>query len=43
MKRRDLVRAGGTGGALAGAAAAASSFPAPAIAQGIKQFKMVTT
>jgi TRAP-type mannitol/chloroaromatic compound transport system substrate-binding protein len=43
MKRRDFVRTVGAGGALVGAAAAASSFPAPAIAQGIKQFKMVTT
>jgi TRAP-type mannitol/chloroaromatic compound transport system substrate-binding protein len=44
MKRRDFVRSVGAGGALVGAAAAAtSSFPAPALAQGIKQFKMVTT
>ncbi|HEX5796636.1 MAG TPA: hypothetical protein VFY19_12410 [Geminicoccaceae bacterium] len=44
MKRRDLVRSLGAGSALVGAAAAASSsFPAPALAQGIKQFKMVTT
>jgi TRAP-type mannitol/chloroaromatic compound transport system substrate-binding protein len=42
MKRRDFVRAVGAGGTLVGAAAA-SSFPAPALAQGIKQFKMVTT
>jgi TRAP-type mannitol/chloroaromatic compound transport system substrate-binding protein len=39
MKRRDFV----TSAALGGAAAAASGFPAPAIAQGLKQFKMVTT
>jgi TRAP-type mannitol/chloroaromatic compound transport system substrate-binding protein len=43
MKRRDFVRSVGAGGALVGAAVATSSFPAPAIAQGIKQFKMVTT
>ena len=43
MQRRDFVGSVGAGGALVGAAAAASSFPAPAIAQGIKQFKMVTT
>lgn len=44
MKRRDFVKSVGAGGALVGAAAAAtSSFPAPALAQGIKQFKMVTT
>jgi TRAP-type mannitol/chloroaromatic compound transport system substrate-binding protein len=43
MKRRDFVTSAGGGGALALAATAASSFPAPAIAQGIKQFKMVTT
>src|SRR5688500_15571534 len=39
MKRRDFV----TSAALGGAAAATSGFPAPAIAQGLKQFKMVTT
>ena len=43
MKRRDFVRTVGAGGALVGTAAAAASFPTPAIAQGIKQFKMVTT
>ena len=43
MKRRDFVKTVGAGGALVGTAAAASSFPTPAIAQGIKQFKMVTT
>jgi TRAP-type mannitol/chloroaromatic compound transport system substrate-binding protein len=43
MKRRDFVRTAGAGSAVAGAAIAASTFPAPAIAQGIKQFKMVTT
>jgi TRAP-type mannitol/chloroaromatic compound transport system substrate-binding protein len=43
MKRRDFVRSVGGGGALVGVAVATSSFPAPAIAQGIKQFKMVTT
>ena len=43
MKRRDFVRSVGAGGALVGAAAASSSFPAPAIAPGVKQFKMVTT
>ncbi len=39
MKRREFVASVGIGGA----AAAASGFPAPAIAQGLKQFKMVTT
>ncbi len=40
MKRRNLLK----GGAIAGAAvAAASSFPAPAISQGIKQWRLVTT
>jgi TRAP-type mannitol/chloroaromatic compound transport system substrate-binding protein len=43
MKRRDFVRSAGVGGVVAGASLAASSFPAPAIAQGVKQFKMVTT
>jgi TRAP-type mannitol/chloroaromatic compound transport system substrate-binding protein len=43
MKRRDFVKTVGAGGALVGTAAAASSFPTPAIAQGVKQFKMVTT
>jgi TRAP-type mannitol/chloroaromatic compound transport system substrate-binding protein len=43
MKRRDFVKTAGVGGAVVGAAAAASAFPAPAIAQGTKQFKMVTT
>ena len=43
MRRRDFVRSAGAGGALVGAAAVASTFPTPAIAQGIKQFKMVTT
>ena len=42
MKRRDFVKAAGVGGAVAGASLAASTFPAPALAQGIKQFKMVT-
>ena len=42
MNRRDFVRTG-AGGAVAGAALASSAFPAPAIAQGVKQFKMVTT
>jgi TRAP-type mannitol/chloroaromatic compound transport system substrate-binding protein len=41
MKRRDFVTTAATGGLVAGAAAA--SFPAPAIAQGAKQLKMVTT
>ena len=36
MKRRDFVKTAGIGGAVADAAAAASAFPAPAIAQGIK-------
>ena len=40
MKRREFI----TGAALAGVAtAAASSFPKPAIAQGAKELKMVTT
>jgi TRAP-type mannitol/chloroaromatic compound transport system substrate-binding protein len=44
MKRRNFVKSVGAGSALVGAAAAAtSSFPAPALSQGIKQFKMVTT
>jgi TRAP-type mannitol/chloroaromatic compound transport system substrate-binding protein len=43
MKRRNFVTSAATGGLVAGAAAAASSFPAPAIAQGVKQLKMVTT
>jgi TRAP-type mannitol/chloroaromatic compound transport system substrate-binding protein len=44
MKRRDFVKSVGAGGALIGAAAAAtSSFPTPALSQGIKQFKMVTS
>src|ERR687891_1895597 len=43
MKRRDFVKTAGIGGAIAGASLAASTFPAPAIAQGVKQFKMVTT
>jgi len=43
MKRRDFVKTAGAGGAVAGAAIAASTFPAPGIAHGIKQFKMVTT
>jgi TRAP-type mannitol/chloroaromatic compound transport system substrate-binding protein len=43
MQRRDFVRSVGAGGALLGAAAATSTFPAPAVAQGVKQFKMVTT
>jgi TRAP-type mannitol/chloroaromatic compound transport system substrate-binding protein len=42
MKRRDFVKTAGVGGAVAGASLAASTFPAPAIAQGIRQFKMVT-
>jgi TRAP-type mannitol/chloroaromatic compound transport system substrate-binding protein len=43
MKRRDFVTKAATGGVIAGAATAAGSFPAPAIAQGVKQLKMVTT
>jgi hypothetical protein len=43
MQRRDCVKAVGVGGALVGTAAAASSFPTPATAHGIKQFKMVTS
>ena len=43
MKRRKFVTTAATGGLVAGAAAAAGSFPTPAIAQGTKQLKMVTT
>ncbi|MGI9509824.1 MAG: TRAP transporter substrate-binding protein [Geminicoccaceae bacterium] len=43
MKRRDFVTSAATGGLVTGAAVAASSFPAPAIAQGTRQLKMVTT
>ena len=43
MKRRKFVTSAATGGLVAGAAATASSLPAPAIAQGVKQLKMVTT
>jgi hypothetical protein len=43
MKRRDFVKTVGAGSAAAGAAIGVSSFPAPAVAQGIKRFKMVTT
>ena len=39
MKRRDFVGAAATGGA----AVAASAFPAPAIAQGRQEWRMVTT
>jgi TRAP-type mannitol/chloroaromatic compound transport system substrate-binding protein len=43
MRRRDFVKAAGAGGAFAAVSPAASAFPAPAIAQGIKRFKLVTT
>ena len=43
MKRRKFVTSAATGGLVAGAAATAGSFPAPAIAQGTRQLKMVTT
>jgi len=43
MKRRKFVTSAATGGLVAGAAAATGSFPTPAIAQGTKQLKMVTT
>ena len=42
MKRRKFVTSAATGGLATGAAVAAS-FPAPAIAQGTRQLKMVTT
>ncbi len=42
MKRRKFVTSAATGGLATGAAIAAS-FPAPAIAQGTRQLKMVTT
>ncbi|SDG89566.1 TRAP transporter substrate-binding protein [Roseospirillum parvum] len=41
MKRRDFLK--GSAFAGAGAVAAASAFPAPAIAQGMRELKMVTT
>jgi TRAP-type mannitol/chloroaromatic compound transport system substrate-binding protein len=43
MRRREFVKAAGVGGAVASVGLAASTFPAPALAQDIKQFKMVTT
>jgi TRAP-type mannitol/chloroaromatic compound transport system substrate-binding protein len=43
MQRRDFLKTAGVGGAVASAAVAASAFPAPAIAQGVKQLKMVTS
>jgi len=43
MKRRAFVKGAATTGAVAGTAAAASSFPAPAIAQGTMEWRMVTT
>jgi TRAP-type mannitol/chloroaromatic compound transport system substrate-binding protein len=43
MKRRDFVKSSAGGTLLGAAAAVTSGFPAPALAQGIKQFKMVTT
>ena len=42
MKRRYFLKGAAATGAVA-ATTAASSFPAPAIAQGLKEFKMVTT
>ena len=42
MKRRTFLKSAAATGAVA-AASAASSFPAPAIAQGMKELKMVTT
>lgn len=41
MKRRKLLKSAATAGSLA-AAASASSFPTPAISQGIKQIKVVS-
>jgi TRAP-type mannitol/chloroaromatic compound transport system substrate-binding protein len=43
MKRRAFVKGAATTGAVAGTAVAASSFPAPAIAQGTMEWRMVTT
>jgi TRAP-type mannitol/chloroaromatic compound transport system substrate-binding protein len=43
MRRRDFLKTAGAGSAFAAASPAASAFPAPAIAQGIKRFKLVTT
>ncbi|MGI9498435.1 MAG: TRAP transporter substrate-binding protein [Geminicoccaceae bacterium] len=43
MKRRNFVTTAATGSLVVGAAAATGSFPNPAIAQGTKQLKMVTT
>ena len=42
MKRRSFIKGAATAG-VATAAAAASSFPAPAIAQGMKEWKMAMT
>lgn len=43
VKRRDFLRKAGAGTAAVATAAAASSFPAPAIAQGVKKWRMQTT
>ena len=43
MKRRQFIKGAVTGGVAAAATTAASSFPAPAIAQGVRELKMVTT
>ncbi|MGF1631082.1 MAG: ABC transporter substrate-binding protein, partial [Kiloniellaceae bacterium] len=42
MKRRTFLKAGGSGVAGAAAAVAAGGLAAPAIAQGVLQWKMVT-
>ena len=43
MKRRSFLKGAALSGAAVTAAAASSSFPTPAIAQGVKELKMVTT
>ena len=43
IKRRNFLKGTAVAGAAAAAAVASSSFPAPAIAQGKRQLKMVTT
>ena len=43
MKRRQFIQGAVAGSAAVAAAGATSTFPAPAIAQGIRELKMVTT
>ncbi|GEO80205.1 TRAP transporter substrate-binding protein [Pararhodospirillum oryzae] len=43
MNRRDFLGAAAAAGAVAGAAAAQSAFPRPALAQGVREIKMVTS